>query len=700
MLEQLDISQKAFCEAPATNIRLLAPAGCGKTLCLLFRCKYLAEQSQSQRLRFLIVTFTRAARDELFTRLNEDSRFSGLRDFVEITTLNSWGYRRIRNAAFSPKLITSRDDFHFAMLNQLQPVWQKHGPIRSAIEKKRHNAPRVLMDTLDAFKSLGFDHVRHSDYMQFEHHLTELINQNLTWKLLEQFHELTKFGVFESRFQNGKEVPRAERHEVYDVFFRFWVEATAHLIDNATFTLEDQKYFAFLDERKKIEEGSYLTGAASYNHVFVDEFQDINPLDLALIRAIAERNRASTTLAGDDDQAIFEWRGATPEYILDPAKFFGSDFQTYTLSVNYRSPANIVGRSQRLISNNSRRVPKQISAFHSNEAQIEITKTGGLMDSLDYVYNMVDRSIGRGESPSRVAIIGRKRSQLIPYQVFFASRNVSFCAAEDLQVFLSDTFERLLDLLMIKTRATVRQGRSQVVNDLLKLCDLVKRYKVKKSERESLRRYLQQSRPNTLESAIDTLAKYEGPLKGKNEGGKMSLAMAEAAREYVDATTVSDALLKLSECFEGLRYDFGKAEEDVFYTDPPFLQLAEYASAYDDDYESFVDDIELAKDSLVYIPPFEDSDQADSTEELWKQPLHLMTALRAKGKEFDTVILLDVLEGIWPNRNARTALEREAERRVFYVAFTRAKKRVVMLVSPRGKAALSPYISELGYSVE
>ena len=178
----------------------------------------------------------------------------------------------------------------------------------------------------------------------------------------------------------------------------------------------------------------------------------------------------------------------------------------------------------------------------------------------------------------------------------------------------------------------------------------------------------------------------------------MSLAMAEAAREYVDATTVSIALLKLSECFEGLRYDLGKAEEDIFYTDPPFLQLAEYASAYDDDYERFVDDIELAKDSLVYIPPFEESEQTGSTEELWKQPLHLMTALRAKGKEFDTVILLDVLEGIWPNRNARTALELEAERRVFYVAFTRAKKRVVMLVSPRGKVALSPYISELGLS--
>ncbi len=484
-MEQLDRFQSAFCEAPPTNTRLLPPAGCGKTLCLLFRCKYLVEQSQSQRLRFLIVTFTRAARDELFSRLNEDSRFSGLRDSVEVTTLNSWGYRRVKNAAFSPKLITSRSDYHFAMLNQLQPVWQKHDRIKSAIEKRKSHAPRVLMDALDAFKSMGFDHVRHSNYRQFERHLAELRNQNLTWKLVDQLHQLTKFGVFESKFKNGQEVPQAESHEVYEAFFEFWKEATAHLIDNATFTLEDQKYFAYLDERKKVEEGSYLSGAASYNHVFVDEFQDINPLDLALLKAIAERNRATVTIAGDDDQAIFEWRGATPEYILDPDRFIGLGFRTYTLGVNYRSPSNIVGHSQRLISNNSRRVPKQIRAFQTQEARIEIKRTDGLMDSLDYVYNIVESSIEQGKSPSRVAVIGRKRSQLIPYQVYFASRNVSFCAAEDLQVFLSDTFERLLDLLMIKTRATVKQGRSQVVNDLLKLCDLVKRYKISKRERES-----------------------------------------------------------------------------------------------------------------------------------------------------------------------------------------------------------------------
>ena len=102
--------------------------------------------------------------------------------------------------------------------------------------------------------------------------------------------------------------------------------------------MEDQKYFAYQDERKNIEQGRLLSGAASYDHIFVDEFQDINPLDLALVRAIVERSRATLTIAGDDDQAIFEWRGATPEYILDPGQYFGSDFDTCTLRCELSFP--------------------------------------------------------------------------------------------------------------------------------------------------------------------------------------------------------------------------------------------------------------------------------------------------------------------------------------------------------------------------
>ena len=418
----LDDSQRAFCEATPGNIRLIAPAGCGKTMCLLYRCSYLADRSLSKKQRFLIVTFTRAARDELLTRLNEHRMFATFRDHTEITTLNSWGYRRVRNATFHPKLLTSRTDYHFAMLNQLQPVWQNHDRIRNAIQSKNRwkgsQTPRILMDTLDGFKALGFDHVRHTTLESFSHHWNELECQGLEWRLREQIHQMVRFEVFDDEIVSAG--PSVQRSEIYHDFFSFWREATKHLIESATFTLEDQKYYAFQDERANIDKGRKLSGAASYDHILVDEFQDINPLDLALVRAIAERNRATLTIAGDDDQAIFEWRGATPEYILQPDKFLGSPFNTFTLEVNYRSPANIVKHSQQLISNNHRRVPKSIRAHSADNARIEVVLVDELMEALTFLDGLVDRSVSRGESPSRVALIGRKRSQIIPYPGLFA----------------------------------------------------------------------------------------------------------------------------------------------------------------------------------------------------------------------------------------------------------------------------------------
>ena len=549
------------------------------------------------------------------------------------------------------------------------------------------------MEMLDSFKSLGFDHIRHTSYSEFTHHWEELEREGLGWRLAEQINQLIRFDILDDDVV-GISSPARQR-EVFEAYFAFWREATQHLIDSATFTLEDQKYFAYQDERKNIERGRLLSGAASYDHVFVDEFQDINPLDLALVRAIVERSRATLTIAGDDDQAIFEWRGATPEYILDPGQFFDIHFDTYTLGINYRSPANIVERSQRLISYNTRRVPKHVTSHSSKKARIEILEIPTLTESLDYVHSMVASSIAQGESPSRVALVGRKRSQIIPYQIYFASEDIPFCAAEDLQVFLSDTFERLLHLLTIRAEADSRRSGHRISNDILFLCDLAKRYPLNRSNREQLRSYLHRSRPKSLTEGIEALAGYRGELKGKNTEGQTSIEMADAIRVFLDSECVSDALLSLSGNFEGLQTDFGKAEEDIFFTDPPFLQLADYATRYGTDYDSFVDDIQQAKETLVFVPPFEDSDSGD---DLSKNPVHLMTALRAKGKEFDKVILLDVHEGIWPNKNARTPNQLESERRVFYVGFTRAREQVSMLTNRASGA--SPYIEELGFDVE
>ena len=689
----LDASQLAFCESSATNVRLLAPAGCGKTLCLLHRCLHLAKMAYPRRPRFLLVTFTRAARDELVGRMATDATFADIRDNVEVTTLNAWGYRRIKNTAFNNRLLTSDAQKHYAMANQLQPVWRQYKSIENAITAKKRrrgtNPTRDLMVTLDAFKSLGFDHERHVNLDAFSDHWEKLTGQGLDWRLCQLIDDLTRINVLEQN-ETGK---RPSMRVIWNRFFRFWREAAGLLIDSASFTLEDQKYFAYLDERSNIDKGSYLSGAASYDHVFVDEFQDINPLDMALVQAIADRNRATLTIAGDDDQAIFEWRGASPVYILAPDEHLGRQFETYTLAVNYRSPSNVVNFSQRLIANNSRRVRKTIRSHDdsvANRACVEVKAADSLASSMNFVSRLVRDSIKRGSSPSKIALIGRKRSQIIPYQIYFASVGTPFCAAEDLQLFMSKAFESLLELIEIKERSRERQRPGMSVDDLLELCDHVRRFGLKKSDREALQAHLMVTRPTSLISALRSLNPSSSSTKIGALDAKTRLMMFEAIEEFLEAETVSDALQALSRHFVGLQYDFGKSITDIFYADPPFLYLAEYALRYEDDYERFVTDIGRAKDTLTHEPPFDD----ESTNYLPDHPLHLMTALRAKGKEFDTVVLLDAIDGIWPSTHAETEAEVEAERRVFYVAFTRARKHVAIMVDPSQEP--SPFIKELG----
>ena len=176
----------------------------------------------------------------------------------------------------------------------------------------------------------------------------------------------------------------------------------------------------------------------------------------------------------------------------------------------------------------------------------------------------------------------------------------------------------------------------------------------------------------------------------------MSRAYADAVGHFLKAETVHDALVVLSEDFEGLQADFGKGADDIFFKDPPFGQLAEYSRRYGDDYSQFLDDIEIAKKRLAHVPL--SNDEGASLREGRDRPLHLLTALRAKGKEFDTVMLLDCNEGIWPNKNAFTVPQLEAERRVFYVAFTRAKERIVIQTAKQiGKSLAQPsrYIREM-----
>lgn len=679
----LDEFQKAFCEADAENIRLLAPAGSGKTHSLLHRCVSQHKRTGGKS-RFLIVTFTRAARDELQTRL-QSAEYASVGNSTEVTTLNSWGWKRVRDRHHSPRLVTKTPERSFAVQNSLQPIWSANRRIEAAFRKQPFVAGKVVLNLIDRLKNLGFDHRLMTDLTHADRHIAALQDVGLGGFISQTNEELVEIGAIE----------QSKINEGFSIFFPFWKKAVKSLIDQSIFTLEDQKYVALRNIEDQIKQERFPSGGSKFSDILIDEFQDIGPLDLQLIRAIARLHRARVVIVGDDDQAIFEWRGASPNYILKPENFFGQKFETFILEKNYRCPRNIVRAADRLIRNNTQRQAKNVIPVSQVDASIEVFENDDFTDSIDAVVHVVQDFVERKDiGRERIALVSRKRAQLIPYQIILAQKQIPFCAAEDLQVFLSDAFDSLINLLTIRMEAHDRRMTRKVVEDVLTLCNQVKRYPLSKADQAALRAFLSGSGARTIIEAIDALENYDGQLKGPNGQRQMSLYFADALRRYCESETVSDAVEAISECFSGLQKDYGKAEEDIFYSDPPFHYLARYADRYDDDFESFLEDIENAANTLATTPSEE-----DAKDPVWERPVHLMTALRAKGKEFHTVVILDANEGIWPSKQAETRQQIEGERRVFYVAMTRAKKRLVFTLSKKigsSGAVPSSFLAESG----
>lgn len=660
----LDSTQLAFVQAPERDVRLLAPAGSGKTLSLLHRCAELDRRSAGAS-SFLVVSFTRAARDELRARLT-DQAFVGFSARADVVTLNGWGHRRLRALSAQPRLHVSGFERASMVKSILAPAWSAVPALEKGMKHQPFKLPKLLADLLDMMKTLGFDHEDGSLRMA-DDRLDALEKLGLL-PLIEDFMvRLEELGVLSTR-----------RWEPFlEVALPFFNAACVHQFNTGSFTLEDQKYGAWLDQRRQLAAGGGAMGEARISEILVDEFQDINPLDLALILTIAELNEAALTIVGDDDQAIFEWRGATPDFILEPDRHLGRSFATYILEKNYRSPRNIVQKSARLIAHNQRRVAKAVHPVSTTDAVVDMHTGDTFLDSVENVLKEIHDFVGRKSPGARMALLSRKRAQLIPYQILLARDDIPFCAAEDLHLFLSETFDRLLGALRTRTMAGFGIAVPTIVDDVMALCNSVQRYPLRRAEADAMARHIRQVRPKSYDAAIDQLETYDGPIRGQTDEGATAANFAVKLRQLIHAPTVRAAIEALQTLYSGFKQDYGRSVEDIFLADPPFAYLVEFSERYGADFQAFVDDLEKAKDTLVKLPGMD----GDGDGELWKKPVHLMTALRAKGREFDTVVMLDVVDGIWPLRFAKTERALEGERRLFYVAMTRARKRLILTAS-------------------
>lgn len=696
LMQNLDPSQRSFVEAPAGHTRLLAPAGCGKTHTLLARCAFLSEQTPvlGPMPTFLIVSFTTAASKELQRRLNAGGQFLPPKSRTEIRTLNSWGWRRFSRTRNAPHLVTRQRDQITAVETALSDLWAEHDAVKSALSSRRLTYPSLL-ELIDEFKSLAFIHKRHTDYQSFCSHVDDLEQQGLGAYLTHQLAQHLKDGGILDQEHLNDLYPN-----IFSRFYRFWLAAVPALAEAGYFTYDDQKYFALLDELNLLTELSTSGPPPTYDHILVDEFQDINPLDLGLIKAIRERTNATMTIVGDDDQAIYEWRAGTPEYILNPDTIFQIPFETKILQVNYRSPANMIRMSQRLISQNRRRVPKHTQAQPSppEDATIEVINRTGDIDSLHELDLLREDGLRKGIDPTRTAILTRRNDQLINPQIYFMTERIHIAVARDQQLATSDSYRALLELLQIKAEAENPRGIVEAQGAVLSLLRGALGAGVGRQARARIRRILPRQGSVPVLDAVSLLADHLDSGSFASPGERQLRNATIAVEDFIESTNVVDALSSLEQGFELFKEDREESNDDIFRAAPPFGHLMSHSRRFGNDPGAFVDFLEDSAKTYVHdISSDESSTERQSSGPEFRA-IRMMTAHRAKGREFDFVILPDVVDGIWPSGSHETIEEKEEERRVFYVAFTRARRRVSIMVNRDRGSAQSPYIAELGLS--
>ncbi|WP_331508183.1 ATP-dependent helicase [Lachnoclostridium edouardi] len=409
-----------------------------------------------------------------------------------------------------------------------------------------------------------------------------------------------------------------------------------------------------------------------YQYILVDEFQDINRIQYEIVRMLAGPEN-NLFIVGDDDQSIYRFRGAKPEIMLGFEKDY-PDAKKVILDINYRSQETIVQAAGRLISCNKERFQKNIRAVKSGgkpvsariyeEAQTEAL--GIIRDIWDYTkagYQLKDMAVLYRTSLEPRLLVER----LMEYNVPFKMRDA-----------LPNLYEHWISRNIIAyiqvALGCMERGR------VLEIINRPKRYVSRDAlEGQTVNWEAVKSFYQDKGWMVERIEQLEYDLKMI---GKMAPV---AAVNYIRKASGYDDYLR-----EYAEYRRMKPEELLEVAD----QLQESAAGFKTFDAWFLHMEEYKKELAAQARSQMDGGGQD------RDCISLMTMHSAKGLEFKIVFILDANEGVTPHKKAVLEADLEEERRMFYVAATRAKERLhICSVKERygKKQEMSRFVEECFY---
>lgn len=562
---------------------VLAGPGSGKTLTIVNRVKYLIEKQKVRPEEILVVTFTRFAAAEMKSRL---CLVMGKRDLpVTVGTFHGIYYGILKWA------------YRMNQENILSET-EKYQILRGVINKERME----IFDEEDFIQDIVAE-------------IGKVKNNRIP---LEEFvSEKCSADAFRNIYRNYER----HRKELKKIDFDDMLVLCYELFRSRPDVLAQwQKKFRY---------------------VLIDEFQDINRIQYDVIRMLAQPEN-NLFVVGDDDQAIYGFRGADSELMLG----FGKDFpdaKQILLGMNYRSTANIVQNSLKLIENNVERYSKKLEANREGGSCLHIQEVKDPVEEAEYVLEEIQKCKENGIKEEEIAILFRVHTDARAVVEAMVERKIPFQMKEH----LPNIYEHFIakDIMAYFRLATGKRRRQ----DFLQVMNRPKRYLGRDSVSgsqvsfEDMRKFYCDK-----DWMIDRIDQFEWDVK-------MLMKMAPyAAIQYIRKRIGYDDFLKEY----AFTHQINRSDLNEV-----LAEIEEAAKAFSSVEEWF-----------AHVEEYTETLKVKEKERNRPRPgVRLMTIHASKGLEFKQVFLVAANEGRIPYQKAKTDKEIEEERRLFYVAMTRAK---------------------------
>ena len=407
-----------------------------------------------------------------------------------------------------------------------------------------------------------------------------------------------------------------------------------------------------------------------FQYILIDEFQDINRVQYEVIRMLAAP-RYNLFVVGDDDQSIYGFRGAKPELMLYMKQEFPS-LRTISLTVNYRSTEFITGAAARVILHNDTRFYKRVQSFRGRGQNVHVQEVLDEQEEAQYVTEEIQKKLDQGIKPGEIAVLFRAAVQARMISEILSEHRIPF----EMRDYVTNFYRHFIvkDRMAYLQLAAGKRDRSL----FLTICNRPLRY---------LARNSMENRQVNFEDLRKFYCDKDWML------------------DIIDQFDVDVRMMKNMAPYAAIQYIRKKIGYDDF--------LKEYAEKHQISWKQLMDVMAELEERSKNFKSYDEWEIhiAKYTQELEEQQakarkikgerenkVQLMTIHSAKGLEFEDVFVIHANEGEIPHQKAEKKDEIEEERRLFYVALTRAKNNLcISYITQKNGNSIKPsrFVEEL-----